>query len=192
LKNHDDDAKPTARSQQMGLFGNVVVTANQQRRNPHCALLRFPIRKDWDDGDVPLELPVQLGLDDASVDRVSLAREATDGLPISDRECVRRELGSDASGHARARFKAERDKIVLALFHRLKRTEGYEAAVCSLFSVIAQDPTYMRDDPPTWLIELFAQERALLMATFTRDGDRRVELGDSPDEDDEEESEAEG
>jgi hypothetical protein len=185
LRNHDDETGNVyqLRPAQAGLFADNDVAS--RRIDPKRHVLKFKVRSDWDDGDVPLEQAVQLGLDDASVDRAQLAREATDGLPISDRECLRRELGSDASGHARAKFKSERDATVLALFHRFKRSEGYEQAVCSLFSVVSLDPTYMRDEPPSWILRLFCEEKRLLMETFCRDGDKRIELGDSEESEDE-------
>lgn len=173
LANRDDKTPEQA---QGDLFGSAVVANTNSSRpvRPERALLRFGVRRDID--DVPLAKPKQLGVWDAEVDRDELARTSSVGEALSDRAVLRILEGSDASGQRRKTFKAEVDEALESYFHAYQAMYGFDLAVTNLFSVLSNAPNYLRDSPPSWVLQLFVDERELLTETYTghRD-DRRVE-----------------
>lgn len=183
LPSRIDDEDTAEQPAQAELFQRIAANTNAPRIRPDRALIKFSVRRDVDH-DVPLARPKQLGLEDASVDRLKLARGVQHGEPLSERAILRIVEGSDQSGHRRKTFTTEVNETVESFFHASQALYGLEQAVCMTFSLVSRAPTYMRDNPPSWLLRLFAEERALLMHTFHDGaGDRRIELGESGEDD---------
>jgi hypothetical protein len=177
------------RPSQGSLWEDVANDVVAPRFDPRRTLVKARVRRDLaelDDGDIPLEEAVQHGLFDADVDRSAFVRAVVDGQPISDREFLRQDTGSDASGHARSQFRAERSRALAAFFNALKRECGYEDAVCKLFSLLSRDTAYMRESPDQWVLQLFVDEKPLLLEAFAGKG-REWLYPASPDNEDEEE-----
>lgn len=185
-----DNVLPFKAPQQASLFGDVLPeNTNEPRFNPRRALLKFGVRSDFkrDEGDVPLAKAKQLGLGDEDEDR-TVGKVVTDGVPLSERAILRVLEGSDVSGHRRATFNEEVHEAVEAFFHGAQALFGFDAAVAMLFSMLSGAPTYVRDNPPSWLLQLFADERELLFEVFHDHlNDRRIDPACPFDSDDEEE-----
>lgn len=137
--------------------------------------------------DIPLVRPKQLGLYDAFVDRDAIAREVTPGIPLSERAILRQEEGADTSGHQRAALNREVGEVLETVFQQAKLICGWEVATCILFSIVAQDRSYLRT-APDWILSLFVEEKELLVEVFHEHcDDRRIEPGDSDEDEDSEE-----
>ncbi len=180
-KTHDN-VIPFKQPVQPSLFEQTTSdNHNTKRVDPSRAMVKFGVRRDVD--DIPLVKAKQLGLEEE--DR-TVPKVATPGIALSERAILRAIEGSDVSGHRRMAFSAEVDEAVESYFHSAQAHFGFDRAVLMLFSLLSGSPDYMREDPPGWVLQLFADERALLFETYHGHlDDRRTDLATIDDGEDE-------
>ncbi len=185
-KDRKDNVVPL-RPHQASLFGDVSNDNAQPRFDPRRTLIKARVRRDFvPDDDLPLEAPVQHGLFEADEREENANLVIVDGQAISDREFLRRDVGTSESGHRRAQFRDERNRALFALFTAMRKDSGYEEAVCALFSLLSRDPAYWRDQPEQWVLQLFCDEKQMLIERFCSNASSGFLLPASPDDDDEE------
>ena len=111
----------------------------------------------------------QLSLYEDPEERREAQEAGVSGQPMSGGAILRAEAKRDRSGAQRARVSRDLDHGLLSMYSELVRDHGEEAAVCALFSLLAQAPSYMAR-APDWILELCVEYRAELFDTFGQRG----------------------
>lgn len=111
----------------------------------------------------------QLSLYEDPEERLEAQNAGIPGQPMSGGAILRAESKRDRSGAQRAKVSRDLDYSLRVYYSEMVRDYGDEAAVCELFSMLAQSPAYMTR-APEWVLELCVEYKAELFDAFGQRG----------------------